>query len=172
MTPQVSHTLAILPLTLGVSATLTMCSCTRFAGQVYSILKNWPERRIKAICLTDGEQVHRPISDMTTPHAFTAQRGLLSPQQHRAHCSAHPFASCSVTVSRASPARTGMQVGSLGDLGVQAVGLPISKLALYTACGGVEPSVCLPVCIDAGTDNEELLQSPFYVGARYPPDAY
>lgn len=69
----------------------------RIAGRVYSLLKNWPERRVKAICLTDGERV-----------------------------------------------------GYLGDLGVQAVGVPISKLALYSACAGIPPNMCLPVCIDAG----------------------
>ena len=70
---------------------------TACAGRVYSLLKNWPERRVKAICLTDGERV-----------------------------------------------------GYLGDLGVQAVGVPISKLALYSACAGIPPNMCLPVCIDAG----------------------
>lgn len=41
---------------------------------------------------------------------------------------------------------------------LQAIGVPISRLALYTACGGIVPSACLPVTIDAGTDNEALLQ--------------
>lgn len=50
---------------------------------------------------------------------------------------------------------------------VQAIGLPISKLALHTACGGIEPATCMPVVFDVGTDNEELLQSPLYVGVRH-----
>lgn len=49
----------------------------------------------------------------------------------------------------------------------QAIGLPISKLALHTACGGIEPATCMPVVFDVGTDNEELLQSPLYVGVRH-----
>jgi len=68
-------------------------------GSAYAILKNWPERRVKVLCLTDGARV-----------------------------------------------------GALGDLGVQAVGVPVSRLALYASVGGVDPAVCLPVCIDAGTD--------------------
>jgi malate dehydrogenase (oxaloacetate-decarboxylating)(NADP+) len=83
-------------------------------GRVFRILKNWPERNVRVIVVTDGERV-----------------------------------------------------GNLGDLGVQAVGVPISKLSLYTACGGVAPAVCVPVVIDVGTDNEDLLRSPFYVGVRH-----
>lgn len=83
-------------------------------GRVFRILKNWPERNIKVVVVTDGEKV-----------------------------------------------------GAVGDLGVQAVGVPISKLSLYTACGGIEPAMCIPVMIDVGTDNEDLLRSPFYVGVRH-----
>ncbi|WPT13720.1 NADP-dependent malic enzyme [Picochlorum sp. SENEW3] len=83
-------------------------------GHVFSILKNWPERRVKAICLTDGESV-----------------------------------------------------GTFGDLGVQAIGSPISRLAQYVALGGVDPSTCLPVTIDNGTDTERLLSDPIYVGMKH-----
>jgi malic enzyme len=82
-------------------------------GRVFRILKNWPERNVRVVVLTDGERV-----------------------------------------------------GELGDLGVQAIGVPLSKIALHTACGGVEPATCMPVVVDVGTDNEDLLRSPLYVGAR------
>jgi malic enzyme len=50
---------------------------------------------------------------------------------------------------------------------LQAIGVPISKLALHTACGGVEPATTMPVVFDVGTDNEDLLRSPLYVGVRH-----
>ena len=83
-------------------------------GHVNAIMKNWPERRVKVISLTDGEAV-----------------------------------------------------GTLGDLGVQSIAAPISRLALYTAVGGVDPSTCLPLTIDNGTDTEALLADPLYVGVNH-----
>lgn len=98
-------------------------------------------------------------------HIFRTTRGLYITPDNVDHIdailSAIPGESVAVIVCTDNEGILG-----IGDQGVGGIGIPIGKLALYVAAGGFAPGSCLPISLDVGTDNEELLRDPLYIGLR------
>ena len=104
-------------------------------------------------------------------HEYRQPRGLYIAHSDKSHIE-------SIIKNRSNPevdlivVTDGEGVLGIGDQGIGGMDIPVAKLMVYTLCGGIDPSRTLPVFLDVGTNNQELLNDPMYLGCRHPRIGY
>lgn len=124
----------------------------------YRLIMDYPEKMIPIIYTPTVGEACKKFSEI-----YRKPRGLFMSYPEREHVDAILENAARDTVE-AIVITDAEAILGIGDQGVGGMGIPIGKLALYTALGGVDPNVCLPILLDVGTNNQTLLDDPLYIG--------